>query len=275
MTTFSTDRTLGVEFEAFNVCRLDLVTELRRKGISAELAYYSGSNFSVWQIKTDGSINGPQGFEVVSPVLRGAEALRQIKIVLETMNELGAKVNRSCGFHVHWGVGDWGIKQFRNLCKRWMKFEEALDLIQPPSRRGCINTYLQNFRPWGETLQTCFGKVDVCRNISQLQRIFQGGSAGRYKKLNFAKYQHTGTVEFRHHSGTTDYDKVVNWLMLTNSMLADADNNKSIKTGQNDQTPKQKLTVMLGAAVRTGGITSEIRKYYTSRQRKFEREERS
>ena len=268
MTTFSSDRTFGVEFEAFNVDRRTLVAELRSVGIRAEMAYYSGSNFNLWQIKTDGSINGPQGFEVVSPVLRGDAGLAEVEKVLEIMNRLDAKVNRSCGFHVHWGVGDWGVKQFRNVSKRWMKFERSFDMIQPMSRRGNTNQYLQNFNSFN-SLEVAFQKVDACRTVTQISEQFQGGMSGRYKKLNFKKFNLTGTVEFRHHSGTTDFAKVKAWLLLTNSMVADADSNKSIKRWAQGTDASTALKVLLNAAVRTGGIDAATRKFYTRRARQL------
>ena len=36
----------------------------------------------------------------------------------------------------------------------------------------------------------------------------------RYFKLNLQSYVKYGTVEFRHHSGTTTFSKVKNWILI-------------------------------------------------------------
>lgn len=261
----ATNRTFGVEFEAYNVDRYTLVRELQERGIDAQAANYSGQNFSVWQIKTDCSIRGRNGFEIVSPVLRGEAGLREVEIVLEVANALGGKVNSSCGFHIHWGVGDWGIKQFRNFCKRWSKFEGGLDTVQPQSRRGDSNRFCQNFR-------TAFENIDNCRTIDALIYNVQ---QTRYKKINFQKFWNTGTVEVRHHSGTLDWEKTLHWIKLTASMVADADNGKAIQKWSRIVTGKKMLDTLLDAAVRTGGIDNETRKFFKRRAKKFAREEQA
>ena len=79
--TMNTNRTYGVEFEGYGIPMDTLVSKLRHVGINARLASYSGSDYSVWQVKPDGSISGRYGFEVVSPVLQGTDGLEQVKKV--------------------------------------------------------------------------------------------------------------------------------------------------------------------------------------------------
>src|SRR6516164_7580401 len=59
-----------------------------------------------WRAERDASIHCPQGYEpceIVSPVLKGEEGVRQVVEVLAWLKGIGAKVNRSTGFHVHVG----------------------------------------------------------------------------------------------------------------------------------------------------------------------------
>ena len=144
MTTLNTNRTYGVEFEGFGIPMDTLVAKLRDAGINAVSASYSGCDYSVWQVKPDGSISGRYGFEIVSPVLQGSEGLEQVKTALRVVRENGGDANRSCGFHIHWGVSEWRIKNFRNFYKRWAKFEKGIDLLQPRSRRGDNAMYTQS-----------------------------------------------------------------------------------------------------------------------------------
>ncbi|MDO5509556.1 MAG: amidoligase family protein, partial [Weeksellaceae bacterium] len=52
--------------------------------------------------------------------------------------------------------------------------------------------------------------IDQASTIQQLIRAF----GTRYLKLNLSSYQRHGTVEFRHHSGTVNYTKIKNWILI-------------------------------------------------------------
>lgn len=67
-----------------------------------------------WMAQADMSIVAPVGFrsvEIVSPVLKGAEGIQQVMTVLEALRGKGAKVNASCGFHVHVGFPDTSLSE--------------------------------------------------------------------------------------------------------------------------------------------------------------------
>ena len=66
----------GVELECFNVQMQTVVDALNAAGIPSIRAGYSGSDYSKFQIKHDGSIQGRDGFEVVSPILQGEEGIQ-------------------------------------------------------------------------------------------------------------------------------------------------------------------------------------------------------
>lgn len=57
-----------------------------------------------WKAERDGSINptvpNHKGCEFISPVLKGAEGVAQVKAALEQINARGARVNASCGLHI-------------------------------------------------------------------------------------------------------------------------------------------------------------------------------
>lgn len=60
-----------------------------------------------WMAKYDGSLQSEDdycAFEVVSPVLQGEDGIEQVMRVVNTLNDLEAKVNLSCGVHVHVGM---------------------------------------------------------------------------------------------------------------------------------------------------------------------------
>ena len=61
-----------------------------------------------WNAQRDGSLHTSlpnyEGVEIVSPVLRGREGLEQVRKVAALLEEMGARVNASAGFHVHLGA---------------------------------------------------------------------------------------------------------------------------------------------------------------------------
>jgi hypothetical protein len=81
-----------------------------------------------WRAERDASIHCPQGHEpceIVSPVLKGEDGVRQVVQVLAWLKGVGAKVNRSTGFHVHvgWNADEETTKRLVFLVSN---FEKAL-----------------------------------------------------------------------------------------------------------------------------------------------------
>src|SRR5262249_54090367 len=81
-----------------------------------------------WNAQRDSSIQAERGFygvEIVSPILKGIDGIRQIQTVCKWMKEKGAKVNGSTGFHVHVGwAGDQDA--LRRLAFFVSNFEKAI-----------------------------------------------------------------------------------------------------------------------------------------------------
>lgn len=61
-----------------------------------------------------------------------------------------------------------------------------------------------------------------------VRRIGDSGSRSstRYKKVNFNTYPVYGTIEFRQHSGSIDFAKISNWVLLTHLMMQRAEGKK-------------------------------------------------
>ncbi len=274
--TFDNLRTFGIEIEF--IAHNDRSTTLREinnylNSVNATFdmysASYSDTDSSIWRLKTDASLSG-NGLEIVSPVLQGDRGYRDLKIVLDSLKHIGANVNRSCGLHVHVGVSDWGIKQFRNLYKRYTKFERAIDQVMPNSRRKDNNQYCNStaFR-FGSTLHLAYKTIDSCRTARQLASTV----GTRYTKLNINSFWKHGTIEFRHHSGTTEVDKVTNWLKVCLSMVQAADVKRSIKVKRFDVMDEyiDKFGLMLNglSKVQDTLIDSKVKRFYTKRRKQL------
>src|SRR5262249_3394292 len=82
-----------------------------------------------WRAERDGSIHtirGRMAAEIVSPILKGVDGLRQIKAVCDWLNSVGARVNQSTGFHVHVGFNSVDVEGLRRLVNLVANFEKAL-----------------------------------------------------------------------------------------------------------------------------------------------------
>lgn len=202
---FVFSRSFGIELEIIHNNKRELCDAVRSRGISCEIEGYNHSTRCHWKIVSDASVNG--GYELVSPVLKGQRGLDEIKAVCEALAEVGALINKSCGFHAHFGTDDFkdSISVWRNLYINYATLEEDIDAFMPPSRRH--NRYCSSLkvRNWRE-------KMDSAQTLVDLERAVTNRS--RYFKLNSQSYWRHGTVEFRQHSGTIEFDKIKNWLLF-------------------------------------------------------------
>ena len=219
---FSFSRTFGIELEVYGVSRDRILTEMRRLGIQVESESYNHNTRGYWKIVSDSSINGGNGNEVVSPVLSGVEGMEQVKKVCLALNRAGAKVNTSCGFHAHFGANDLSILNFRNLFLSYIELEAKIDEIMPESRRRNNNTYCKSLTSIANSKAAAITKIKNARTINEMSQAFSGS---RYFKLNIQSFQRHGTIEFRQHSGTTQFSKVKNWLLIAARLIEYAKQN--------------------------------------------------
>jgi len=239
-------RTYGIEIELVSkVDKVALAAKIREAFQAANLGmdvrtggYYhntDSANRSTWDLKSDSSIRTedsdfPYGIEVVSPVLRGTEGLKSLKVVCEAIKEL-TKVNKSTGLHVHHGVR---AKELTNLSKTWVKVQDVLYMMVPPSRR--LNRYCSK---WSAS------DVPDVGIISWYQRNI----ATRYVGLNLESYWIRGTVEFRLAAGTTSYEKISNWVIFTQILI---DKSISINQGSSSAISFSRLTEIMGSSTESG-----------------------
>lgn len=169
-----------------------------------------------WKVVSDASVQqfGRVGMEVVSPILeeRDFDKIRQI---CRALSEIGARVNRTCGLHVHVGARSLSLDSMKRLAILYGQCEPFLDQLLPPSRRGDLNTYCKSLKQHMNVQ-----RVLTAHSVTHIAQGIQ--SASRYVKLNFTSYWRHGTVEFRQHSGTIDPEKIINWALLCSRMVTAA-----------------------------------------------------
>jgi hypothetical protein len=175
-------------------------------GIPCHVENYGHSTPSTWKIVPDGSV--ADGFEIVSPKLQGNDGLEQIRKVCEAVNRNGARVARDCGFHVHVDARGLNGPTLYNIIKRYAAHESVIDSFMPPSRRAENNRYCGSMAQLLRNLRSP-NPADSCRDF-----LRGWDQDRRYYKVNIAAFLRHGTIEFRHHSGTTLAGKMIPWIIF-------------------------------------------------------------
>lgn len=185
-----------------------------------------------WDVRYDGSIGS--GHELVSPILQGDDGLEQVMRVcaaLHDLNRAGTRVwaGRACGLHIHLSnFGENDVDVLRRIARRWMNFEDTLDLMQPESRRGSTNNYCRsNLRlfaggwsnPVADVYQNMWQRTGAVTSVNEMVDVV---SPSRYLKLNLQSLQRHGTVEIRHHSASVSGTKICHWIRFLSAFFAES-----------------------------------------------------
>ncbi len=201
------DRKFGIELEIVDINQQTALRALRAVGINVQAEAYNHTTRGHWKFVSDASVRN--GFEVVSPVLRGEAGIEEAMTVAEALSDAGATVNRSCGFHVHFDAADLSVADVKAIVHRYADHEAEIDAFMPPSRRGNTNTYCQSVTRFLNR------RFDEARTIDELA----AAQSGRYFKVNLQSYRRHGTLEFRQHSGTVNANKVANWVRFLGEFI--------------------------------------------------------
>lgn len=200
--------TFGVEIEC-NVARGSIREAAEVTGMSYEYEGYNHRDgHSYFKFTTDGSVRGENPIECVSPVMQGAKGKSTLKCAVDTLNRAGASVNRSCGLHVHIGVAKLTQQQYANVFNNYFYLESLIDQFMAPSRRRDTNCYCRSLSD--------HSALTRCESVSAVQYTLDND---RYHKINPMSYNRHKTIEFRQHQGTTDYKKILNWVMFCGKLV--------------------------------------------------------
>ena len=156
---------------------------------------YAGLRWSKIEAKT-----APMIWDEVEQVLPPA---------LDIIKYVGARANYSCGLHVHHHLpeAEQRPEVVRNLQHLWWRFHPVMYGLVPPSRKS--NQYCHP--PQQSDAKTYDGAYSYASLCRELYRV------GRYQGLNLSNVANRDrmTVEWRIHSGTTDWSKIKAWVLAT------------------------------------------------------------
>ena len=275
------DNTFGIEIETASPVSRERLAERMQEilgdtfQVKAEGYNHRDTTENKWKIVSDSTIrtttSHPHQAEIVSPILKGQDGLNKLEKVLSAMNEVGVTVNKSCGIHVHHDALMLNTEQMIKLSQFYAFYETVLDGLQPMSRRA-RNSYNYPMKHRTDTALTLFDEMESKKSLhswierertaehksNNMYRAFSGQFA-RNCKVNIlhAYNQHT-TIEFRHHSSSTEFLKLKNWIILTQAIMVFASNNRK-KLSKKHKPSFSKMFKLLE-------VSKEIEKFYSFRR---------
>jgi hypothetical protein len=180
-----------------------------------------------WKVMADASLtNVPRNLqaEVVSPVL-GYDDLEQLQEVVRAIRRAGAKVDTTCGIHIHIDAAPFDGRRLANLAKLVYKQEplilHALGVSQSRQTRYT--------RPVEDEL---IRRIEASRptTTDELNRLWYGYhntnpihyDSTRYHGVNLHNVWYRGTVEFRYFESTLHAGKIKAYIQFCLAIAAKA-----------------------------------------------------
>lgn len=211
--------TIGVEIECYNINKHEVAEALAALGIkSISTGYNHNDSKDTYKLGADGSINGVNSCEIVTPILKNLSSLRK---VCDVINRLNAKVNKSCGLHVHFGIAHLNVEVVKRIVLNYANAEAAIDTFMSKSRRANENHYCQSSIYLAERINVLGSTATTIDSLARLQ-------GSRYCKVNLLSYLSHKTIEFRQHQGTTDMKKIENWVSFLKELIIYSMDNKDV-----------------------------------------------
>lgn len=208
----ATLRRFGVEVECVGATRDAIIRECRQRGLAIFSEAYNHRDGGNHKIVSDASIRGENGNEVVT---RPLYELEELRILLAALKAAGAHVNKSCGLHVHIDAADLNIVQAVNIINNYYYLRHLINSSLPASRVN--NRYCQ---------VKSYADLVGRDNWYLTMDAFVDAVCDRYVAVNIRAYKRHGTIEFRQHQGSLNFEKIKNWILFLQSLYEWSKNNE-------------------------------------------------
>ena len=243
------DQYFGVEVEMTGLTRDDAAealaayfgTEARHTGGTYDAWSVTDTKRRAWKLMSDASIraehkvgSGYRGtsdseyrVEMVTPKLSYSR-LSVLRDCLRVLAQAGAKVNNSCGIHVHVDAANHNRQSLKNLIGIMYSKEDILFKalqVDPNRADEYCKKVRENMLRQARTLS-----AEETKDLSDLESIWYEGIDGhrdhynwtRYYALNLHSTFYRGTVEFRCFNSTLDPARVAAYVNLCLAMSSQA-----------------------------------------------------
>lgn len=202
-------------------CELEMIAPSPRRALEilANAGLRTSTNsrdLTAWRAKHDGSVRG-EDCEVVSPILSGIDGFKQLEIALAALVANGARVDSSCGGHVHVDMTDRDGKDLARVLKFYRTSEVAINRIIGDRARNsycrsvdthehrAVEVALENASTTDDAKQVC------ARNVGS-----------RYHACNLWAFYSHETVEFRSLEGCLDNVRLSSWVRFLIALVRGA-----------------------------------------------------
>lgn len=199
----------------------------RWEKVPAELQRIGGA------VVSDGSVS--DGAEINTPPCEASRFPELMVGLAAALEADGARVDQRCGLHVHIDASDYTLHDLRRLVRLWIKYEEMIFRLVPPSRR--TSRWCAPLRN-DPGLRTLAGLTNPEIPVNSAFRNWTGvnwsddlslrkGAVPRYLALNVASFtirrqsadEYSRTIEVRLHGGTVEADKIANWAIFMAALI--------------------------------------------------------
>jgi hypothetical protein len=198
--------TFGIEIECVGLNTRQAAHALRNAGIQCEDPGYTHATMATWKVVTDGSLTGRNGScEVVSPVLSGSDGLTEVRTVMKVLREAGARINESCGMHIHIGVDTLEQHEQVQIMQAYSEWQWAFTAFVLQRRVNGSWSRLRTRSEW-DSLIDAWDTTDDTRYVARNQ--------DRYFAFNVASFQRHGTFELRSHHGSLNGTNACAWIAM-------------------------------------------------------------
>lgn len=225
-------QTIGTELEFTGITR-EAAAKIIAEHFGTSPCYNSGTTWRasdndgrVWQVTCDGSIrreNDGDACELVTPIL-GWSDIETLQEIVRKLRKAGAKVNETCGLHVHIGAQGMTATAIRNLVNNVASHEKLLYKalgVHENRKRYC--------RPTDERFLKELNEKKPA-TLDELKPIWYGDNGShnyhydnsRYTICNLHATFTKGTIEFRIFNGSLHAGEVKTAIQLACALVANA-----------------------------------------------------
>lgn len=239
MTATIQNQTFGYEMEFYGMTRLAAAQAIQSV-LGGQLDQVDSRSYEIfdgqgrrWKVVYDGSINNVIGdkCEMVTPILK-YEDIEQLQGVIRALRGAGAKVNDSCGIHIHVGADKHNARSLKNLVNIMYSKQDILyRALKMHDARA--NKWAKKISP---VLVDRFKKIKSEGGDARFAWYGDNGSHyakydnSRYHGLNLHSVWQTGTCEFRLFNSTTHAGRAKAYIQFCLAVSAQAINSKSSRS---------------------------------------------
>ncbi len=224
-------------------------------------------------------------YEIQTALLGGKKGETVIRDFLGKLSKAGGYVDATCGLHIHIDMTDVlahrkCVQILKNVLLFHLLFEDVLVLFLPSNRRNgqycqfIAKNYstdqLSNITEYEDLMSFWYRMTDRDSVRSAIGNHYQ---KTRYQGVNFHPLWEKNNIEIRHHSGTLNAQKILEWVNLHTRIIDYCMRDDiTIDTIQalNKQSIGKSIAVRMHALFSVLDLSDESRAYFSKRQKKFD-----